>query len=126
MSNNEQLARRAAAAGLVMVYEVPAAVAAEARRGLRLRLLFGRGGMTPAQARASGMTSGIDRATQLAGRVPLTMHDVKRIAAYFSRHEKDQLSPRFTDMDNPSNGAIAWALWGGYPAREYVRAILRG
>ena len=124
MSNIEELALLAAEAGYALAFDVPYEVVMEARRGLELRRRFGRGGLTPAQARAVGVHSGLSRARQLAAGKPLSLHDVKRMSAYFSRHAKDKLAPRFHDAQRPSNGAIAWALWGGDPALDFVNGIL--
>lgn len=45
----------------------------------------------------------------------LTIGRIKKMYAYFQRHEVDKQGEGFTpDEDGfPSNGRIAWALWGG-------------
>jgi hypothetical protein len=49
---------------------------------------------------------------------------MKLMSAWFARHgesEKESLARR----DKTSKAAIAWALWGGSPARRFVNAKLR-
>ena len=46
------------------------------------------------------------------------------MSAWFARHgesEREKVARR----DQTSKAAIAWALWGGSPARRWVNAILR-
>jgi len=105
-------------------FRPPASVRAAARRGLQWREEFGRGGLTPSEAAEQGIGSGITRARGLASGAPLEVEQIKRIAAYFSRHAKDQYAKGFDDVTNPSNGRIAWDLWGGDPGRDWVEGIL--
>ena len=107
-----------------LAFTPPRSVQEAARRGLRWREQFGRGGLTPAEAAEQGIGSGITRARGLASGAPVPLSQVRRIAAYFSRHQVDQHAPHFDDMTNPSNGRIAWELWGGYPAWDWVDGIL--
>ena len=90
------------------------AMAAAARRGLRLREKFGRG----------GTEVGVARANQLAARDPVSEADVKSMHSYFSRHEVDkQAKAREWDSDtDPSAGFIAWLLWGGDAGKKWADA----
>jgi len=88
-----------------------AAMATAAKRGLRLRKKFGRG----------GTAVGWMRAGQLARRQRLSPDTVRRMYMYFERHDKDQQAEGFGDDEKPSNGWIAWLLWGGYPGRAWAR-----
>ncbi len=87
-------------------------MAAAARRGLRLREKFGRG----------GTEVGVRRAQQLAGRKPVTAEDVKSMHSFFARHAVDkQAKAHEWDSDNdPSAGFIAWLLWGGDAGKEWA------
>ena len=107
-----------------LAFKPPQSVRAAARRGLQWRDQFGRGGLLPEEAAAQCIGSGVTRARGLASGAPVEVEQIKRIAAYFSRHAKDQHAPHFDDLKNPSNGRIAWDLWGGDPARDWVEGIL--
>ena len=77
----------------------------EAQRGLDWRREFGRGGTEVGIARARDITNDKD----------LSDSTVKRMYSYFSRHEVDKQGEGFKQGEEgyPSNGRIAWALWGG-------------
>ena len=49
---------------------------------------------------------------------------VQRMSNYFSRHQKDR-RPGWGNPGNPSNGYIAWLLWGGDAGRAWAGKILR-
>ena len=85
-------------------------MAAAARKGLKLRAKFGRG----------GTHVGVARAEQLSAREPLTPKDIRTISAYFARHEVDKKAKSrvWGDESDPSAGYIAWLLWGGDEGRE--------
>jgi len=80
-------------------------MAAEAQKGLDWRKEFGRG----------GTNIGSTRASQLIKRENLSPDTVKRMYSFFSRHEVDKQGEGFKQGEKgyPSNGRIAWALWGG-------------
>lgn len=87
-------------------------MASAARRGLRLREKFGRG----------GTQVGVDRAHQLAEQRDLDAADVKAMHAYFARHavDKDGGAHRWDSDKDPSAGFIAWLLWGGDAGRDWA------
>ena len=95
----------------------PATVAAAARRGLELRAEYGRG----------GTAVGVARARDLGNRRTLTIETVKRMLAYFTRHEIDLEAPaaKRGNPGYPSAGYIAWLLWGGDAGRTWARKIVR-
>lgn len=80
-------------------------MAANAKRGLKLREKFNRG----------GTEVGVRRANQLAAQVALESADVKSVHSYFARHavDKDGKSHEWDSNTDPSAGYIAWLLWGG-------------
>jgi hypothetical protein len=49
----------------------------------------------------------------------VTLRDIVYIHSYFQRHAVDKLWQR----DPPSNGWIAWLLWGGDAGREWATKI---
>ena len=95
-----------------------------ARRGLELRKKWNRGGLDTRQANAEGVGSGVARASDII-QGSLSLDSVKRMHAFFSRHEKNY-NPSKRELDGgPTAGTIAWYLWGGSSARAWSSAILR-
>jgi hypothetical protein len=43
----------------------------------------------------------------------LSPSTVLRMYSFFSRHEVDKQGKDFNNSERPSNGKIAWLLWGG-------------
>jgi hypothetical protein len=78
-------------------------MANNARRGLELRAKFGRGGTAVGVARARDLVNGRD----------LSPETVARMYSFFSRHEVDKKGKDWDNAERPSNGKIAWLLWGG-------------
>jgi hypothetical protein len=74
-----------------------------AKRGLELRAKFGRG----------GTAVGVARARDLSNRTNLSPETVARMYSFFSRHEVDKQGKDWDNAERPSNGKIAWLLWGG-------------
>ena len=98
-------------------FRAPASVAAEARRGLELREKYNRG----------GTAVGARRATQLADRKVVSVETLRRMVAFFDRHEIDLEAPAAKPghPNYPSAGRIAWLLWGGDSGRVWARRLLR-
>ena len=92
------------------------AMVAEARRGLEWRRVYGRG----------GTEVGVARARDIVNRRNLSRTTVARIASFLARHEVDKQAEGFRpgEPGYPSAGRIAWALWGGDPARSWAASIL--
>ena len=96
----------------------PKAVAEAARRGLELRETHGRG----------GTDVGKRRAEQLSARRLVSDRDIKSMYSYFARHAVDRRAKAWGHPTKPSTGYIAWMLWGGDAARDWInglRATLR-
>ncbi|MBB3862500.1 hypothetical protein GGQ88_003801 [Novosphingobium hassiacum] len=87
-------------------------MASAARRGLRLRERFGRG----------GTEVGLHRAWQLAAGDSLSATEVKAMYSYFARHavDKDAAGDGWNTDREPSAGFIAWLLWGGDAGRAWA------
>lgn len=77
----------------------------EAIKGLEWRKEFGRG----------GTEVGVARARDIKNKKDLSIRTIKRMFSFFSRHEVDKKAEGFRPGEKgyPSNGRIAWALWGG-------------
>jgi hypothetical protein len=91
-----------------------AGMISEAKKGLEWRRKFGRGGTLIGVARARDISNGKN----------LSDDTVKRMHSFFSRHEVDKKGKGFTPNEDgfPSNGRIAWALWGGDAGQTWARA----
>ena len=87
----------------------------DAKRGLEWRREFGRGGTEVGIARARDISNGKN----------LSDDTVKRMYSFFSRHEVDKKAEGFRvgEKGYPSNGRIAWALWGGDAGFSWSRQI---
>ena len=87
----------------------------EAERGLAWRREHGRGGTEVGIARARDISNGKE----------LSEDTVKRMFSFFSRHEVDKQAEGFSQGEEgyPSNGRIAWALWGGDAGFSWSREI---
>ena len=77
----------------------------EAKKGIAWRKEFNRG----------GTRIGATRASQIVAKETLSPSTVRRMFSFFSRHESDKAADGFRvgEKGYPSNGRIAWALWGG-------------
>lgn len=93
-------------------------MARAARRGLRLREKFNRG----------GTDVGVARAQQLAEGRPLSDADVRSMHSYFARHAVDRdaaeqgAGHKWHSNTDPSAGFIAWLLWGGDAGKAWADA----
>jgi len=101
-----------------------AAMRANARRGLRYRRRGGGGGLTTREAGELGIGSGVQRAVQIRTGDKLTPETVRRMAAFFSRHEKNlTISPGKAPWED--RGFVAGLLWGGREGAAWARARVR-
>jgi hypothetical protein len=98
------------------MYTIPDSVKAEAKRGLEWRKEEDRG----------GTSVGLNTARTLARGGQIGIKKVRHIAKYFPRHEVDKKGTGYKpgQKNYPSNGRIAWALWGGDAARSWASAIV--
>ncbi len=89
----------------------PASAVSAAKKGLAQRKKWGRGGLSPSEAKSQGIDSGVTRARKIAsGKV--SKHDVRRMSA-FNRHRKNNNPSKKMPDGGPTAGTIAWNLWGG-------------
>ena len=109
--NEPEASKAASASGFV----APANVRTNARRGLELRKKFGRG----------GTAVGIARARDIANGSALSLSTIKRMNSFFARHEVDKKGKDWNNASSPSNGKIAWLLWGGDAGWSWAKKIIR-
>lgn len=98
------------------MYTIPKAVQEEAKRALEWRKKYKRGG-TPV---------GMNTARTLARGGQIGIEKARHIAKYFPRHEVDKKATGYKPGQDgfPSNGRIAWALWGGDAAWRWSKQIV--
>jgi len=98
-------------------FKPTAGMVEEAKRALDWRKEFGRG----------GTMVGIARARDIANGRNLPYATVKRMKAFFDRHQSDSKAEGYRPGEKgfPSNGRIAWALWGGDAGYTWAKAIVR-
>lgn len=92
----------------------PESVRNNAKRGLEMRREHGRGGTAVGVARARDLSRGAD--------IPIAT--IKRMVSFFARHEVDKQGKGYNAGEEgyPSNGRIAWLLWGGDAGRSWANA----
>jgi len=97
-------------------YKPTEGMISEANRGLEWRREFGRG----------GTSVGIARARDISNGKSLPLATVKRMKSFFARHEVDKKAEGFRPGEKgyPSNGRIAWALWGGDAGKSWSEKIV--
>ena len=101
-----------------MNFTIPSGAKKEARRGLDWVKEHGRG----------GTSVGRNSARYLLNNTTAGPEKVRHIAKYFPRHEVDKQAEgwRPGEKGYPSNGRIAWALWGGETGKTWSAKLVRG
>ena len=98
-------------------FTIPKGAKEEAKKGLEWRKEYGRG----------GTEVGIGSARYLLNNTTAGAEKVRHIAKYFPRHEIDKTAEGYRPGEKgyPSNGRIAWALWGGDTGRNWSQRLVR-
>lgn len=101
-----------------MDYTPPQAVQAEARRALKW--------IEEGHAGQGFTDTGRKRASDLARGAAVSRETIGRIANYLGRHEVDKKGKGWSPGDEgyPSPGRVAWAAWGGDPAKSWTAGIM--
>lgn len=106
-------------------FKPPQSVANAAKRGLELRKNNkGKGGLSNEQAHKEGVGSGVARAVSLKNRQTLSPSTVRRMKAFFDRHEKSRKIDK-GKTPGTDKGYIAWMLWGGDAGRSWANKVCR-
>lgn len=107
-------------------FKPPKSVADAAKKGLEYReKAGGKGGLTVEQAKAEGVGSGVQRAVNLKNRDELSPDTVKRMKAFFDRHQKNKaIDPKYKDEPWKDRGYVAWMIWGGDPGYTWAKKIV--
>ncbi len=95
----------------------PESVRSTAAAGLAKRREHGRG----------GTAIGIARARDLSGNRRMSPSTIKRMVSFFARHAVDKNARGFNQGEEgyPSNGRIAWELWGGDAGQAWANKVAR-
>jgi len=75
--------------------------------------------LTTQEAGKQGIGSGVARAASLANGESLSYETIKRMSAFFSRHEKNK-----SGGENDA-GFISMLLWGGKGGGQWARSIIK-
>ncbi len=106
-------------------FKPPQAVANAAKKGLEYRKKGGGGGLSNDQASAQGVGSGVQRAVNLKNRDNLSPDTVRRMHAFFSRHEKNKaIAPEHKSEPWKDRGYVAWLIWGGDPGQTWAKKLV--
>jgi len=98
-------------------FTIPKGAKEEAKRGLAWRKEYGRG----------GTSVGLSSARYIINNTTVSPQKARHIAKYFPRHEIDKRADGYSPGEDgyPSNGRIAWALWGGNAGRDWSNKLVR-
>ena len=107
---------KAVTASASRMYTIPGGVQAEAKKALEWRR----------EAKRGGTPVGLNTARTLAKGGQIGIEKIRHIAKYFPRHEVDKKGKGWAPGEEhfPSNGRIAWALWGGDAGQRWASAIV--
>ena len=94
----------------------PEAARKAARTGLEQRRKYGRG----------GTAVGVARARDIANGKSLSPSTIRRMHSFFSRHEVDKKGKGWNPGSEgyPSNGRIAWNLWGSDAGWSFAKRVI--
>lgn len=96
-------------------FTIPEGVKAKAEYGLELRKKYKRG----------GTSVGLNTARYLINNKTANPEKVRHISKYFPRHMGDNLDDTDRDGNPPSNGYIAFLLWGGYAGKSWSEKLVK-
>ena len=107
-------------------FKPPKAVAQAAVKGLEYRRRAGgKGGLSVEEAAKEGIGSGVQRAVDLKNRDTLSPDTVKRMKAFFDRHQKNKsVNPEYRGEPWKDRGYVAWLLWGGDPGYSWAKKVV--
>lgn len=98
-------------------FTIPKGAKEEAQRGIDWVKEFNRGGTSVGRSSARYIVNNSKAGAE----------KIRHIARYFPRHESDKeaLGWRPGEKGYPSNGRIAWALWGGEAGKSWSNKLVR-
>jgi len=96
-------------------FKPPEGVAKAAKRGLDLRKANGGQG---------GTAVGVARARDLSRRANMSPETVRRMKAFFDRHQKNRKASGDKSLSE-DKGYIAWMLWGGDAGYSWAKKVVK-
>lgn len=104
----------------------PKNVASEAARGLEYRRKAGgKGALSVSEAKKEGVGSGVQRAVNLKNRDRMSPETVRRMKAFFDRHQKNKaIDPKHKNEPWKDRGYVAWLTWGGDPGYAWAKKVV--
>lgn len=125
MINRQDMIKLAAGKYDHIDFKPSESAASSAARGLELRKKNkGKGGLNVQQAHKQGIGSGVARAVSLKNRKTLSPSTVRRMKAFFDRHEKNKGASGGKSLSQ-DKGYVAWLLWGGDAGRAWANKVCR-
>ena len=107
----------------------PAGVRAAAKKGLEFRKKAApsrKGGLDVKEASKQGIGSGVQRASDLSNGSEMSPEVVRRMDAFFKRHEKNKaIDPQYKSTPWNDKGYVAWLLWGGDAGQAWASKLVR-
>jgi len=97
---------------VIMMYKPTLQMSMIARKALALRDTMQRGNK-------AATATGIKRAHQFSNQTPVTLDIVVRTYYFLTRNRRFKTFPEF------SKGRQAWLMWGGQPAYNWSKKILK-
>lgn len=94
-------------------HKPPQGVQSAAKKGLELRDKYNRG----------GTAVGIARARDLSNGSSVSAETINRMVSFFARHEKNRNPDKKESDGGPTNGWIAWQLWGGDAGKSWANKV---
>ena len=89
-------------------------MAANAARGIKIR-------ESKPASQQGGTIIGLGRARDIIARRPMSEDTVRRVKAYFDRHEIDKQGSTWNEQ---GKGYQAWLLWGGDAGYAWAKRIV--
>lgn len=99
---------------MAQTYTPTAEMADNARMALKVR-------ESKPDSQKGGTIIGLGRARDIVARRPMSEETVRRMKAYFDRHEIDKQGSTWNDK---GKGWQAWGLWGGDAGRSWANRIV--
>lgn len=110
-------------------FKPPTGVRSAAKRGLEYRKRAApsrKGGLDVKEASKAGIGSGVQRASDLVNADEISPAVVRRMHAFFSRHEKNKgVDPKYRETPWNDKGYVSWLLWGGDAGQSWAAKVVR-
>jgi hypothetical protein len=101
------------------LFVCPQSVANEAQEALDAKEQYG-------DKVKGGLATGWTRANQLANKEKISYKTIRRMKAFFDRHDGNQkIAPEHKDFPWGDHGFTAWKIWGGDSGRQWAEDVIK-